>query len=622
MSELNNGTTTNDTTSGVSNAVNNVRSAAGTSTNAYRAGKRFAKNHPELIKKGKVLAKKAGKTAGKAGGAAIKAFLANPFTIPMIFFISSILLVSTMFTSLFCGGGSKDDEITDIYDICINDGEIPKEYEGVDWLVSCKDEIAAMRKNAVFYSGETQDDIENGGYAWDVTDPLFNVTPEADGEALLIVAESETEYGTIETIDIYPSRGNDEEGYSPGVIVVSNENDDIKAFRMMSYAENGVAYEYPWGESLAKSKTKTWETVSGDVNTPLSIGITDDLFITSLPYLEQRRNTLAPGSYQDFIDGKLSDSMCFKVALGDLIWLYKHTEVDETNIIIHEESYEGEAPKARISKDSAAHFKEALACAVLMESWFVDTKPILNSKDVNSVDWLGYGKCFTGKDYMAANYDYTKDGTWNNLERFLGKSFKKEKILDIIEIAKQIDGYVTEQTGNTNVEQLFDGERKYLVYTSDECQALWDEIFKDHANNPDSLSKGNWDRYPTTPSDVGSGPQCTDFASWRCWKQYGHGTAGGNGWEVARKLVAAYPDEFYYSITPKAGAIFSWGTGEANSAGHVGFVEKVDGDDIYISDGNIFLGNMYHGIRINECYKLSTLKALYPSINFANPRSK
>lgn len=578
------------------------------------------KNSSSDLEKGSSFTKKAAKSAGnatkksaKVAAKATSIIFSNPLFILLIAVIVLCLITVSSLASIFFGGGSREDSDIDIYDICIDHHEITEDFmgDGFEWVSKCRDEIYDMRTTAMFYSGSTEEDIENGGYAWDVTDPLYGNSPEADGKALNIIAESDSEFGDIMSFEIYPSFGNDNDGYSSAAIILRGKDNQKKTIRMVSGTEGGEAYSYNFGDYILENISNEWTKVDEDVYTPLAINVYDDVYITSLPYQEEKRNTLSANSYQNYIDGKTSTSKCFKVSLEDLIWLYKHIIPGKTEVTIESKAYDGDVPNAIRSVNSTGHIKDSLASAVLFESWVNDEKTITSG--VNGLDWVEYGNCFTGKNFIANDYKISEDETWTNLSKYLNIEFTKEKIEDIIDFAKQIDGYIAhEYQGDVN--QLFDGETKNLLYETDECQALWDQIFSDHYANITVLYSGNWNR---------SSPQCTDFASWRLWKQYGHGTAGGDGRSVAANLVKAYPNEFALSTNPKAGSIFSFGDGYW---GHVGYVEKVEGDIMYTSEGNAGVsgtlgvnGDGDHSIKLNSPISVAYFKRNHSNLQFAVP---
>jgi surface antigen len=125
-----------------------------------------------------------------------------------------------------------------------------------------------------------------------------------------------------------------------------------------------------------------------------------------------------------------------------------------------------------------------------------------------------------------------------------------------------------------------------VVLSAEEASSLWSQIA---IGNP----------FYTAGIINGYDPrQCTTFAYWRFLKYYGYPAgATGNGNQWAEQVVAAHPDKFVLSDNPAPGAIYSLYGGD--NSNHVGFVEKVEGDYMWISDGNV---NNY-GIRLN--YKMA-----------------
>ena len=229
------------------------------------------------------------------------------------------------------------------------------------------------------------------------------------------------------------------------------------------------------------------------------------------------------------------------------------------------------------------YINDVMSTSVLFTYWVVEHTSVC--PDTFSIDWEDYAECFTGTDYEADGYDYKTDESFSNLEVYLGIEIDSTRRSTIVAYAKQIKGHISSEQMLAEYD-----ENTNLSYDTNECQELWDRIFEDIKNNPNVLGHGNNDR---------DNPQCTDFAEWRLWLATGCGTAGGNGKDVVQYLCShpSYRDKFELSSTPKAGAIFSVDNG--TKWGHVGYVEAVDEDYIWISDGNIKLNGQEHGIRIN-----------------------
>lgn len=77
--------------------------------------------------------------------------------------------------------------------------------------------------------------------------------------------------------------------------------------------------------------------------------------------------------------------------------------------------------------------------------------------------------------------------------------------------------------------------------------------------------------------------QCTWFAWGRFYELYGFSPGfTGDGWNCAKQLVNAHPDQFELSSTPQVGAIFS-----CIGRNHVGIVVGWDGVKITIQEGNL-----------------------------------
>ena len=85
--------------------------------------------------------------------------------------------------------------------------------------------------------------------------------------------------------------------------------------------------------------------------------------------------------------------------------------------------------------------------------------------------------------------------------------------------------------------------------------------------------------------------QCTAFVFYRFNETYHLPYINGDGCEVAYWIVENYPEHFYLSQLPSAGAVFSVPASDRYSIhGHVGFIEKVAEEDgqvyVWFSDGN------------------------------------
>ena len=88
----------------------------------------------------------------------------------------------------------------------------------------------------------------------------------------------------------------------------------------------------------------------------------------------------------------------------------------------------------------------------------------------------------------------------------------------------------------------------------------------------------------STPGNPFSPGQCTWYAWSRFYQVYGYDSgARGNGKENAREIVAKHGDKFVESSTPAPGGVISF---DGAGPGHVAFIEAVEGDTIWLFDGN------------------------------------
>lgn len=112
--------------------------------------------------------------------------------------------------------------------------------------------------------------------------------------------------------------------------------------------------------------------------------------------------------------------------------------------------------------------------------------------------------------------------------------------------------------------------------------------------------------------------QCTWFAWGRFYELYGYDPGfTGNGWNCVDQLVAAHPDLFEKSLSPKPGSVFS-GIG----VNHVGIIIAVDGDYVTIQEGNLDgKTNTFQDAKTDwhtvTC-TLNQLRSYYRGVLFAN----
>lgn len=135
--------------------------------------------------------------------------------------------------------------------------------------------------------------------------------------------------------------------------------------------------------------------------------------------------------------------------------------------------------------------------------------------------------------------------------------------------------------------------------------------------NPNFNNMEAWiTKNPYAPTYYG---QCTWFAWGRFYELYGYDPGfRGNGWDCVNELVAAHPDKFERSLSPKAGSVFS-GIG----VNHVGVVIAVEGDYVTIQEGNIDgKTNTFQDAKTDwhtVTYTLNQLRSYYRGVVFANP---
>lgn len=114
--------------------------------------------------------------------------------------------------------------------------------------------------------------------------------------------------------------------------------------------------------------------------------------------------------------------------------------------------------------------------------------------------------------------------------------------------------------------------------------------------------------------------QCTWFAWGRFYELYGYDPGfSGDGSSCVKELIAAHPDKFERSSSPKAGAVFS-----AIGHNHVGIVIAVKDNTITVQEGNLDgITNTFQGAKKDwqtKSYTLDQLKSIYGGVVFANPK--
>lgn len=138
-------------------------------------------------------------------------------------------------------------------------------------------------------------------------------------------------------------------------------------------------------------------------------------------------------------------------------------------------------------------------------------------------------------------------------------------------------------------------ENTYYTGGDSRASAIWNEAFHIGGGNP---------FYGNAMHDGYSPRQCTTFAWYRFYQYYGYDCrARSDGRYFASSVVNAFPDRFVLTTYPAAGAIVSFPPTPTNSHGHVGFVEKVEGEYMWYSEGNYDGG----GIRINTKVSISSI---------------
>lgn len=106
--------------------------------------------------------------------------------------------------------------------------------------------------------------------------------------------------------------------------------------------------------------------------------------------------------------------------------------------------------------------------------------------------------------------------------------------------------------------------------------------------------------------DSTSPVQCVDLVKYLFCRKYGKKCASVNGQDVVVSTAAMYPSEFIVTSQIQDGVFFSCRSGTVY--GHTGYVNRVDGDTVYITEANIPInGEVY--VRVNYAMPLSQFLA-------------
>lgn len=242
--------------------------------------------------------------------------------------------------------------------------------------------------------------------------------------------------------------------------------------------------------------------------------------------------------------------------------------------------------------------------------WYCNTKagnksPIPAGK---SQDWNALGNCFldTALTEITDDTEFSfsfSDECWKKVEDLYGISISKTNVKNFSNIYKLIhESRFYSTAGSGIVGDLFN-ESKYpentvLIGNTLEASEIWNTV---------SAESSGGANFSISPFDK----QCVDISHWRFWTLYEIDWSGaGNGVECVGNIVNTFPDSshttpngYYFasSTQPSGGAIFS--RVRLKPWGHTGIIEKVEGDYLWFTDGNITLGGATKGVRIN--YKVA-----------------
>lgn len=242
--------------------------------------------------------------------------------------------------------------------------------------------------------------------------------------------------------------------------------------------------------------------------------------------------------------------------------------------------------------------------------WYCNSKagnksPIPAGK---SQDWNALGNCFidTALTEITNDTEFSfsyNDECWKKVEDLYGISITKANVKNFSNIYKLIHESRFYSTADSGIVGELFNESKYpentiLAGNSAEGKEIWSNMLADSSDGTNfSVSSYN--------------KQCVDISHWRFWTLYGVDWSGaGNGVDCVNNIVSTYPDSshttpdgYYFanSTQPSGGAVFS--RVRTTPYGHTGMIEKVEGDYLWFTDGNVYLLGATKGVRVN--YKIA-----------------
>lgn len=195
--------------------------------------------------------------------------------------------------------------------------------------------------------------INNKDYHWDPSDPRYGLKPTESGETLLSTITDADQ--KLTTVDIYPMNplqtGNG--GYSDGTIITSGKGLPTRTMLMVS---NGKQHK---DQTVKNATINTEWTNAGDGYSPMSVKLTGNLWIQTMPYQKQSRDSLTASTYQHLIDRKPMAKDEFYVQLKDMIYIAAHA-TNQTKFVIHFDDSTSDAPDAVTEASKSTVSKERL----------------------------------------------------------------------------------------------------------------------------------------------------------------------------------------------------------------------------------------------------------------------
>lgn len=405
----------------------------------------------------------------------------------------------------------------------------------------------------------------------------------------------------VENISIGYSSGDSSTG-TPGT-GATGQTFDVPA-KKQHYTFTCYDYYYDTGSPMVWASSSA-QAVLADKWKAAGSQFKDGIAILDGRYLVA--TTTKFGSVGDDIDVTLENGLTLKCTIadikspGDANWTeWGHVSNGSTNVIEFEVE-RAKAVETGTNPGNPGWLPEWRSNVVKVKNLGGSSGATsINAKVSISANSKHYGQSFLFEELMTQAFSEESDKDRMNLSAI--KKDEDEQIDTLYDSDTLMEGFTVSSIGGSGSFGFEGSVKDPLKY--------------------DNLITGDLSSFmiPENPFSGGLVGQCTWFAWSRFYQVYGYDSgARGNGATNVDEIVAAHPDKFVKSSTPAPGAVFSVPpySGWANTQyGHVGFIEAVEGDTLYISEGN-YLGTgqiWIHKMSIAE------FESNYPGVVYAVPK--